>query len=55
MEFLEDLLKDLYEATPEDVSVGYGFITKSGLTTNEVGIIFSVPEKKPLSKTLEVK
>jgi len=50
MEFLEDLLKDLFEATPEDISVGYGFITKSGVTTNEVGIIFSVPEKKPLSK-----
>jgi phosphatidylethanolamine-binding protein (PEBP) family uncharacterized protein len=50
MEFLEDLLKDLYEATPEDVSVGYGFITKNGVTTDEVGIIFSVKEKKPLSK-----
>ena len=50
MEFLEDLIKDLFEATPEDVSVGYGFISKNGITTDEVGIIFSVTEKKPLSK-----
>ena len=50
MEFLEDLLKDLFEATPDDISVGYGFISKNGVTTDEIGIIFSVEEKKPLSK-----
>jgi phosphatidylethanolamine-binding protein (PEBP) family uncharacterized protein len=43
-------LKEWNEKTPSDIGVGYGFKQTDGVYTDEICIVFSVKEKKPLSE-----
>ena len=47
-EEIKNIIKELYEATPNDVGVGFGQKIKDGEMTGEESIIFFVPQKKPL-------
>lgn len=46
-------LKEWNEKTPSDIGVGYGFKQTDGVYTDEICIVFSVKEKKPLSELSE--
>jgi phosphatidylethanolamine-binding protein (PEBP) family uncharacterized protein len=46
-------LKEWNEKTPSNVGVGYGFKQTDGVYTDEICIVFSVKEKKPLSDLSE--
>jgi phosphatidylethanolamine-binding protein (PEBP) family uncharacterized protein len=46
-------LKEWNEKTPSDIGVGYGFKQTNGVYTDEICIVFSVKEKKPLSELSE--
>ena len=43
-------LKEWNEKTPSDIGVGYGFKQTDGVYTDEICVVFSVKEKKPLSE-----
>ena len=44
---IKEIIKELFNATPSDVGVGYGTKIKNGEMTNEESIIFFVPKKIP--------
>jgi len=44
---IKEIIKELFNATPSDVGVGYGTKIKNGEMTNEESIIFFVPKKLP--------
>ena len=44
---IKEIIEELFNATPNDVGVGYGTKIKNGEMTNEESIIFFVPEKLP--------
>jgi phosphatidylethanolamine-binding protein (PEBP) family uncharacterized protein len=46
-------LNEWNEKTPSDIGVGYGFKQTNGVYTDEICIVFSVKEKKPLSELSE--
>ena len=45
---IKEIIEELFNATPNDVGVGYGTKIKNGEMTNEESIIFFVPKKIPL-------
>ena len=44
---IKEIIEELFNATPNDVGVGYGTKIKNGEMTNEESIIFFVPKKIP--------
>ena len=52
-EEINKILKVWNDKTPSDVGVGYGFKQTDGVYTDEICIVFSVKEKKPLSELSE--
>ena len=52
-EEINKILKEWNEKTPSDISVGYGFKQTNGIYSDEICVVFSVKEKKPLSELLD--
>lgn len=50
---INDKIKELFESTPEDIGVGYGFKIVGGEYTNEKSIVFTVKKKLPLDQIPE--
>ena len=44
---IKEIIEELFNATPNDVGIGYGTKIKNGEMTNEESIIFFVPKKIP--------
>ena len=53
MEAIKQKIKELFRSTPSDVGVGFGFKQVDGQYTNELGIVFNVVKKLPLSEIPE--
>jgi hypothetical protein len=45
---IKNLINEMFDSTPSNVGVGYGFKKVNGKFSNEKSIVFFVPEKKPL-------
>lgn len=52
-EHIKKRIEELFESTPDDVRVSYGFKKVGGQYTDEKSIIFSTPNKLPLSEIPE--
>ena len=49
-ELINESIKNLYETTPDNVSVMYGKKIKNNIETDEISIVFLVPKKLPLNE-----
>lgn len=45
---IKNLLKEMFESTPSEIGVGFGYKRVNGVSTDEKSIVFFVPKKKPL-------
>ena len=50
---IKERVTEIFNSTPSDVSVGFGFRIKSGKLTDELSFSYLVPKKKPIDELSE--
>lgn len=53
LDSIKKQVTSIFDSTPSEVGVGFGFKIKDGVLTDEVGFTYIVPRKKPISELSE--